>query len=360
MKRWTIAIVAAGALVLTACSGLAARTDGTAQPLEFPTSAPTTSSTTTGSESPVESVVQKVLPAVVNVVTDRGEGTGFVVRSDGIIVTNFHVVEGASSIKVLTSSANPDTYQARVIGGDVEADLAVLSVDASNLPTVPLGDSSNLKLGQDVVAIGYALGLQGGPSVTSGIVSSLTRHITVPDPGCTECQQGRRTYGSVIQTDAAINPGNSGGPLVDLAGNVVGINTAGTTSAENVGFAIQIDAAKPIVFEAAQHPDAPVAYMGIVAGDASDPQFQFQFNPSTTQGAGIFDVVQGGPAADAGISPGDVVVSFGGQDITTGAALGNAIRDQHPGDQVDVKVVRPDGSTQTLRVTLGTNPVPTS
>ena len=353
MRRTLIALIAGTTLLLSACSGLSARTDTTAEPLAFPSSSPAPSGDTS-----VEQVVQKVLPAVVNVVTDLGEGTGFIVREDGIIVTNYHVVEYASSIKVLTSADQPETYPARVIGGDLEADLAILSVDAQGLPTVPLGDSKNLELGQDVVAIGYALGLQGGPSVTSGIVSSLARQITVADPNCRECQGQRRTYADVIQTDAAINPGNSGGPLVDLAGSVVGINTAGTTSAENVGFAIQIDSAKPVIFQAAEDPNAPVAFMGISAVDASDPQFRFQFDPPVTEGAGIVEVVGGSPAADAGVQVGDVVVTFDGQAIAAGNALRDAIRSHHPDDQVPVEVVRPDGSRDTITVTLGTNPVP--
>ena len=147
----------------------------------FPSSQPTVA---TGQGAVVQ-VVRNVLPAVVNVVADssegQGEGTGFVVRSDGIIVTNFHVVEGASKVTVLSSAEEPVHYDARVIGGDEEADLAVLKVDATDLPTVAMGNSSDLQLGQQVVALGYALGLAGGPSVTTGVVSSLTRRITVQD-----------------------------------------------------------------------------------------------------------------------------------------------------------------------------------
>jgi|tagenome__1003787_1003787.scaffolds.fasta_scaffold20935510_2 putative serine protease PepD len=357
MKRTFPIVMVAAALALSACSGLSPKADPGGKPASFPTG---TAVVPSGNETSVEAVVDKVLPAVVNVVTDLGEGTGFVVRQDGIIVTNYHVVEGASQIKVLSSDEDPKSYPARVIGSDVEADLAVLEIDAEDLPTVALGSSDDLKLGQDVVAIGYALGLQGGPSVTSGIVSSLTRHITVNDPNCAECQQqGQRTYGQVIQTDAAINPGNSGGPLVDLAGNVVGINTAGNSTAENVGFAIQIDAAKPVIFDSAEHPDAPVAFMGVGGADASDPQFQFQFNPSTTQGAGIFDVVDGSPAADAGVQVGDVIVGFDGQTIANGDDLRDEIRSHDPGDEVPVEIVRGDQHL-TVTVTLGTNPAPTS
>jgi S1-C subfamily serine protease len=359
MKRTLIALVAGSALLLAACS--TPRTiDTLAQPRVFPT--PSTA-TIVQSDNAIERVVQQVLPAVVNVVASgpggSGEGTGFVVRQDGIVVTNYHVVEGATSVKVLSSDADPKTYVARVIGGDVEADLAVLQIDAQNLATVPLGDSSQLQLGQQVVAIGYALGLQGGPSVTAGIVSSLSRRITVQDQRCLECTNGQRTYTDVIQTDAAINPGNSGGPLVDLAGNVVGINTAGTTQAENVGFAIQIDSVKPTVYQAADNPDQPVAFMGIGSEDASAPEVQFNLNNAVDQGAAIVNVVQGGPADDAGIQIGDVVVEFDGQQIATADELGTAIRSHQPGDQVDVVVVHPNGERETVSVTLGVNPVPT-
>ncbi|MGZ4151816.1 MAG: S1C family serine protease, partial [Actinomycetota bacterium] len=269
MKRFVPALVAlsvfgaacssspaSSATTSTSASPTAA--DSGQQQASFPTASPVASS-----GGGVVGVVKQVMPAVVNVVstttTGTGEGTGFVVRSDGVIVTNFHVVEGATKVTVLTSAEKPVKYDARVIGGDATADVAVLKIDGSNLATVPMGDSAKLQLGQSVVAIGYALGLQGGPSVTAGVVSSLTRQITVPDPRCTVCSKSRRVYGNVVQTDAAINPGNSGGPLVNLAGQVVGINTAGVSAgnAENVGFAIQIDAAKPIVFQAAEHPQAP-------------------------------------------------------------------------------------------------------
>ena len=354
MKRPLVAMIAAATLALGACSGLTARTPDDAKPLSFPSS----STTPAPGGTTIEQVVEKVLPAVVNVVTDAGEGTGFVVREDGIVVTNAHVIENATSVSVLTSEDEPTEYDARVIGGDIDADLAVLDIDAEDLPTVPLGSSEDLRLGQEVVAIGYALGLQGGPSVTSGIVSSLTRRITVPDPGCTTCEQpGRRTYGEIIQTDAAINPGNSGGPLVDLAGNVVGINTAGNSSAENVGFAIQIDAAKPVIFQSAESPDAPVAFMGISSMDADTPQFQFEFDPGVDTGAAIVQVVAGGPAAQAGVQVGDVVINFDGDEIGNSVDLGAAIRARSPGDTVEVEVVRA-GTRVTLSVTLGTNPSP--
>jgi S1-C subfamily serine protease len=369
MRRALLALGVVAALAFSACTTGSTNTAAT-QPqtngspaANFPSSQPIVSSGKDG----VVNVVKSVLPAVVNVVVDTGagqaEGTGFIVRSDGIIVTNYHVVENASKVTVLTSADEPVSYDARVIGGDVGADLAVLDIDANDLPTVTLGDSDALQLGQRVVAVGYALGLEGGPSVTAGIVSSLTRQIDVQDTGCpvSECGADQtRVYDHVIQTDAAINPGNSGGPLLNMDGQVVGINSAGANQAENIGFAIQIDSVKPTIFQAAEHPSQPVAFMGISSGPASDPQVQFQFAPPVDQGAVIVDVGGGGPADDAGIVVGDTIVRFDGRTVTDSEQLGGLIRSHRPGDEVTVGIVHADGSQDEVTVTLGVNPVPTA
>jgi S1-C subfamily serine protease len=357
MKRIVLASLAVFALALASCSSRAP------DPVGEPRSWPSAQTSIPEADNPIEQVVQEVLPAVVNVVSETsqgaGEGTGFIVREDGIVVTNYHVVETASAVRVLTSDDPPTEYDARVIGGDVQADLAILDVDADGLPTVPLGDSDSLQLGQQVVAIGYALGLEGGPSVTAGIVSSLTRQIAVTDVNCPDCgPEQRRVYGEVIQTDAAINPGNSGGPLVDLAGNVVGINTAGTTTAENVGFAIQINSVKETIAQAAENPDAPVAYMGIQAADANHPQVQVDLDPPVDEGAAIVYVAPDGPADGAGVDVGDVVVEFDGEPVSTADELGDAIRAHRPGEEVEFVVVRGTGERTTLTVVLGVNPVP--
>jgi S1-C subfamily serine protease len=363
MRRTLLTLLAGSTLFLPACTSDTIQPDR-AEPRDFPSPVPAAAEGTGVVD--VVDVVEQVLPAVVNVVVDtpsgQGEGSGFVIREDGIIVTNAHVVESATSITVLTSDEEPVEYEARVIGGDIPADLAILDVEAEGMATVPMGSSEGLQLGQPVVAIGYALGLEGGPSVTSGIVSSLTRQIEVQDPGCPheECGTDQtRVYSDVIQTDAAINPGNSGGPLVDLAGNVVGINSAGTTTAENVGFAIQIDSARATILQAAENPDEPVAYMGILNPlPVSDPQVQFEFDPPVDQGVLIQDVVPEGPAEDAGIQPGDVVIDFGGEPVESNDDLVTAIRSHEPGDRVDVGLVRPDGQRDVVTVELGVNPVP--
>ncbi len=316
-------------------------------------------------------LVERVRPAVVNVTTDtfspsllgggggRGVGSGFVVRADGVVVTNYHVVERAQRITVITPPPDPQRYEARVIGGDPAADLAVLKIDAQGLPTIPLGSSAALRLGQPVVAIGYALALEGGPTVTAGIVSALDRTITAQDPACdpSVCENGVRTYTHVIQTDAAINPGNSGGPLLNLAGEVVGINSAGAGQAENIGFAIAIDAAKPTIERAIEHPAAPVAYLGVVTEDVTET-LAFQFGLPVTEGAYVVDLTSGGPAAKAGVRVGDVIVAFDGKPVPDSDTLGELIRARAPGDRVPLVVISPDGSRRSLVATLGVNPLP--
>jgi S1-C subfamily serine protease len=318
-----------------------------------------------GSEDALVEVVRRVAPAVVNVTTDRlqqgpfgieegeGVGTGFIIRSDGVIVTNFHVVEGATQIKVILPPPDRRTFLARVIGSSSEHDLAVLKVDGRDLPTLPLGRSSDLQLGERVVALGYALALEGGPTVTAGIISSLARTVRVQDPAAGVV----RTLEGVLQTDAAINPGNSGGPLVDMAGNVVGINTAGAQTAENIGFAIAIDAVRPIIDRALERPQAPLPYLGVVTTTV-DPGLAFQLGLPVDRGALVQAVT--GPAEAAGIRVGDVIVSLGQEPVESSEELGRAILARQPGDRVDVGVVRPDGTRATLRVTLGVRPLPTA
>jgi S1-C subfamily serine protease len=246
-------------LVLTSCAVRTTTAEPTTSPAATTISEPSSDSPYDPGDDPVVQVVRRVTPAVVTVTsqtrslgvfgeqTQRGVGTGFVVRSDGLILTNDHVVDGATDLTV--TFPNGRSVDARVLATDPEHDLAVLGVDASNLATVKLGDSSEVAVGERVVAIGYALSLSGGPTVTAGIISSLERTIQVRDPGA-DFPSRVRTYQDVLQTDAALNAGNSGGPLVTLDGEVIGVNAAGTTQAENIGFAIAIDAAKPLIAQA--------------------------------------------------------------------------------------------------------------
>jgi serine protease Do len=311
---------------------------------------------------PVVRVVQAVRPAVVSVTTNvssprgtgQGTGTGFVVRPDGFVVTNFHVVEGALNIRVVTE--NGRRFEARVVGGDPEADLAVLKVAARGLPIVPLGNSERLELGERVVAIGFALALQGGPSVTSGIVSATGRTIEAADPNTPE---GGRTYEDLIQTDAAINPGNSGGPLVDLSGRVVGINTAGVRAAEaeNIGFAIAINRARPVIEAAIRDPESPVAYLG-VSTQTVTAALAFELDLPVEEGALVVATAPGGPADRAGIEEGDVIVSLDGRAVRSSEEVGTLIIAHDPGDRTEVGVVRANGDEETISVELGVRPLP--
>jgi serine protease Do len=274
-----------------------------------------------------------------------------------VIVTNCHVVEGGSRISVFTSDEEPTRYDARVIGGDCLHDLAVLKIDATDLPTVELGDSASLQLGQRVVAIGYALALEGGPSVTSGIVSSLDRTVEAQDPNCEVCENGVRVYADVVQTDAAINHGNSGGPLVDMHGRVVGINSAGSDGAENIGFAIAIDAAKGTIEQAMTDPLGASPYLGVslqtVTADAA-----YQLGLGVGSGAYVLAVTTDGPASDAGIEAGDVIVGLDGQEVASAEGLGAVMETLEAGQRVDIEVVGADGAPETIGITLGTRPLP--
>jgi serine protease Do len=354
--------VACVALVLAACTTAAVQ-GATSQTSPVPP-------LDQGNE-PFAAVATRVLPSVVNVTTNvyqdsptgapeqgQGVGTGFIVRPDGVVVTNCHVVQGASRITVFTSEDPPTRYDAHVIGGDCEHDLAVLKVNADGLPTIRFGSSTDLQLGQQVVAIGYALALEGGPSVTAGIVSSLDRTIEVQDPQCTVCTNGVRTYSEVIQTDAAINHGNSGGPLVDMAGRVVGINSAGSDDAENIGFAIAIDSVKAAVRSAISDPLQPTAYLGISTRSVT-ADLAFQLDLPVEQGALVLATLANGPAADAGIHEDDVIVEIDGNAIDAAEDLGRVLDALAPGDVVDVHVIGEGGDERTRRVTLGTRPLPT-
>jgi S1-C subfamily serine protease len=247
----------AGLLVLmTACgTGAAAgiatgtgTTDGTT------TSSTAVMASTSTVDEPIVDVVAATTPSVVTVTSDvqtltpfgsspgKAVGTGFVVRSDGYIVTNHHVVADASSVSVTLS--NGDVHTATVVAQDEEHDLAVLKIDADGLPALTLGDSNDVQIGETVVAIGFALDLSGGPTVTSGILSSLDRSIDVQD------STRVRSYRDLLQTDAALNHGNSGGPLLTLDGRVIGVDVAGGDGVENIGFAIPIDVARPLLEQA--------------------------------------------------------------------------------------------------------------
>jgi S1-C subfamily serine protease len=294
-----------------------------------------------------------------------GTGSGFIFDDQGHILTNNHVVEGAQSLVVtLPDGRTFKDKDVKVVGTDPQTDLAVIQITGDNLPTVKLGNSSEMQVGQWVVAVGYALALEGQPTVTSGVVSAVDR--TVQEPGDDSSgnpfqqQQAGPFLFDVIQTDAAINPGNSGGPLVNLNGEVIGINTLEAGSAEpgvqaqGIGFAIGIDTAKKIANEIittghATHPFVGVNYLAL------SPAAAAQLNITATQGALIESVVDGSPAQDAGLQKGDVVTKIDGKDLKTESAFAEIVDSHKPGDVVSLTVER-NGQEMPIKVTLGTRP----
>jgi serine protease Do len=202
--------------------------------------------------------------------------------------------------------------------------------------------------------------LEGGPTVTAGIVSSLDRTITAQDPNCAEetCGPDRtRTYSDVVQTDAAINHGNSGGPLVNMQGQVVGINSAGDDSAQNIGFAIAIDSVKQTITDAQEDPLAPSAYLGVTTQDVTT-DLAFQFGLTVDQGAYVLSTTNDGPAQGAGIEEGDVIVAIDGRDVVSGQDVSDILGGLEPGQRVPVEVIGTDGTRETFDVTLAARPGP--
>ena len=270
-------------------------------------------------------------------------GTGFVIDPTGVIVTNNHVVEGAKDIQAVF--ADGTTRDATVLGQNAPSDLAVVKVDATGLPTIALGNSDRAQVGDDVVAIGNALALQGGLTVTRGIISGLHREVGVDTGSALE---------DVLQTDAAINPGNSGGPLVDAQGRVVGINTAiaDPGSAQNVGFAIPISNAK-VLIERLRQGKQP-ARLGVSTIDVDQAKLGGE-SVEVDEGAYVQEVTAGTPAAKAGIKAGDVVVAVDGKAVTSAASLGGVIRQHQPGDKVEIELDR-DGDSVTVHAELAESP----
>jgi serine protease Do len=268
----------------------------------------------------------------------RGLGTGFVVDPNGYIVTNHHVVDGARTIEVTLSDGRKLT--GTVVGTDPETDLALLKIEATGLPTIPLGDSSAIKVGEPVMAIGNPFGLDH--TVTVGIVSGKSRVI------------GAGRYDDYLQTDAAINPGNSGGPLVNVRGEAVGIATAIASRSggfQGVGFAIPTDLARPVLEQLRTAGKVTRGWLG-VAIQPLTPELSKSFGVTGQDGALVASVSDDSPAARAGLRPGDVIVRYDGQPVDTPRALSALVANTGVGKVVEMSVLR-DGRTQPVRVTIG-------
>lgn len=301
--------------------------------------------------STIRGVLDKVQPAVVTIQVDEGEGTGsgtgMIVSPNGEILTNNHVVSGGTNIRV-TLNGQKESRPAKLLGTDPTIDSALLKIDGSNLPTVQFGDSKTMQVGDEVIAIGNALALPGGPSVTTGIVSAKDRTIS----------DGSTTLVNLIQTDAAINPGNSGGPLVNLAGEVIGMNTAvirgDTGQFQNIGFALAIDLIVPALGDLRNGRTQAVAYLGV--GSATlNPMIKERYGITPDQGAMVDTVTPGSPADKAGLSRFDVITNFDGKTVDGSDTLVALVRAKKPGDKVSMTYWR-DKNQMQAQVTLAVAP----
>ena len=375
---WVVVIAAAVAALLGGLVGaiVGANTQQTVIQKYFP------NKSVLSKPQDIQEVLAKVEPAVVSIDSESGEGSdsiggdfaesagsGMILTSGGEVLTNDHVIAGSNSLTV-TLFGQTTALPAHVLGTDPSNDLALLQIEhVSNLPTVTFADSSQTRVGDAVLAIGNALALAGGPSVTEGIVSAENRSLTAQnDDGQTENLTG------LIQTDAAINPGNSGGPLVDSDGEVVGMNTAvasdtsGNAPTQNIGFAITVDSVKPLLAKlrlggtAGSGSPAPrlnpadnPAYIGVTVGPVT-PAAQQVDHLTPSSGALILSVEPGSPAQKAGLHVDDVIVSFNGTSIQSPDDLTAAIHPLKPATHVIVAVYR-GNSLVKVAVTLGARPL---
>lgn len=315
-------------------------------------------------ETTIAAVAEKVTPAVVSILTETqvrsyfggtqtssGAGTGMIVSSNGYIITNNHVIDGADTVAVVTDAG--DTYEnVEVVGTDPLNDVAYLKISGvSGLPTVTLGDSKTISAGQPVLAIGNALGVYTN-SITQGIVSGTGRSITATDSSGTSSED----LTDMIQTDAAINSGNSGGPLVNAAGEVIGINTAVSTTAQGMGFAIPISSTKGMLKNIIENGKAERAYLGVsyisITADVAK-----EYDLTVKRGAYIYGgsssaVVSGGPADKAGVKNGDIILTVGGVEVGSKGSILSLVGEYMAGETVELGILR-DGKEGTLNVTLG-------
>lgn len=307
---------------------------------------PEIDSVTNATSTNVAAIAESVLPSVVSILIEAGDnsgsGSGFIVQSDGYILTNNHVAAPAVNGGELTVVfEDGEKAVAKIVGRNTSYDLAVLKVDRNGLPAAVLGDSSAVRVGEIAIAIGAPLGLNG--TVTSGIISSLDRPVTAGG-------SGELAFINAIQTDAAINPGNSGGPLLDGSGRVIGINSAiatlagaigGEIGSIGLGFAIPINTAERIAEELIATGDSETPIIGVVL----DTTF-------TGDGAKVSEITAGGPAEQSGLRVGDVITGFNGRQVADSTELVVTIRSYAPGEKIEITVTR-NGQSSTIPLTLG-------
>lgn len=268
---------------------------------------------------------------------EKSLGSGFIINSDGYIITNDHVVRDAESIQVKLS--NDKEYNGKVVGSDPKTDIAVIKINAGQpLPTAVLGNSDKLQVGQWAIAIGNPFGLDR--TVTVGVISATGR-----------ANMGIETYEDFIQTDASINPGNSGGPLLNVYGEVIGINTAIVAAGQGIGFAIPVNMAKQVVAQLIKKGRVTRGWLGVSIQPVTE-EIAKSFGLSRTYGALISDIMAGGPAEKAGLKQGDIITRFAGKEIRDARQLQLVVADTPVGEKVEVEIYR-EGRAQKLSVTIG-------
>lgn len=308
-------------------------------------------------EGAVIAAVEKISPSVVNVSTIRlmhdyffrtvpvsGIGSGVIIDSSGYILTNNHVIEDAERIQVTLVDGR--VLKGRLVAADHLSDIAVVKVEAQDLKAAELADSSQLKVGQVVLAVGNPFGLSGGPTVTSGVVSAINRHI----------QSERGILEGLIQTDAAVNPGNSGGPLVDIRGGVIGVNTAIIPFAHGIGFAIPINNARKIAEDIMQYGRVVRPWLGIVGMDVTGGLANY-YNLGVESGVIVTQVATDSPAYEAGLNAGDVITALNGSQINNTTELVKEVRGKQIGSKASLTIVR-RGATSNVSLVLIEAPQP--
>ncbi len=308
-------------------------------------------------ENQITSAVQKLSESVVlidsmrvarsfnyGIVPVEGKGSGIIIDPKGIIITNNHVIDGAARVQIHLKDGR--SLIGEVVGNDESTDIAVIHVEADNLPAATLSDSEKLKVGQIVLAIGNTLGLQGGPTVSMGVVSAMGR----PLPGADFIFEG------LIQTDTAINPGNSGGPLADINGHVIGINTAMIPFAQGVGFAIPVNTIKWVVQQIREKGRVVRPWLGIYGTTLNDTLAR-RYQLPADSGVLVVEVDPGGPAYESGLRVGDVLVGIGSQEIKQMKDILAALSKHVIQEEVDIRFIRA-GTRRSTRLRLREQPMP--
>ncbi|MDA1278859.1 MAG: trypsin-like peptidase domain-containing protein [Chloroflexi bacterium] len=332
-----------------------AQLDQSVEPVSSVKTAPTAAPATPGKPDggpgvlTTPELVELLTPSVVQIAVslDRGQGvgTGVIFDSDGHILTNWHVVEGARTITVAFEDGS--VVKGELFRRDPQLDLAIVRVDQKNVRPAMFGDSGTLRVGEDVVAIGHALGLRGGPTVSKGVVSALDRTIVGESGG---------NLTGLVQTDAAINEGNSGGPLLNMRGEVIGINTAKINVGDRLGFAININAAKAAAEQLiAQGPVPPPGFLGVGGVDVTRA-LAFALGLPVAQGFGVTVIEPGSPADIAGVKLDDIIVRLNNVEVIDGQDLTDFLREKPSGSEITITVVRNSRFLVTLEATLTARP----